>query len=146
VNKIKITLFRESSKAPVYSSESAAGADIFADIPEAITIASHETVMIPSGFSLEIPTGFAGLVCARSGMAAKRNLTPANKVGVIDSDYRGEVIVALHNHGNNPATVEPGERIAQLVITPVITTGFEICSELSDTIRGKGGFGSTGTK
>ena len=102
--------------------------------------------MIPSGFAIEIPDGYAGFVYPRSGLASKRGLATANKVGVIDSDYRGEVIVALHNHSEIPATVSPGERIAQLVIAPVFTPGFELCDELSETARGSGGFGSTGTK
>jgi dUTP pyrophosphatase len=93
---------------------------------------------------MEIPKGYAGLIYARSGMACKRGLAPANKVGVIDSDYRGEFIVVLHNHGNQAQTVENGERIAQLVITPVLTPAFEEVEELSDTERSGGGFGSTG--
>ena len=144
MEKIKIKLIRDTSKLPTYGSEHAAGADIYADIDEDIEVMPHQTVMIPSGFALEIPTGFAGFVYPRSGMASKRGLASANKVGVIDSDYRGEVIVALHNHSDKPATISPGERIAQLIIAPVYTPGFELTDDLSDTTRGSGGFGSTG--
>lgn len=146
MEKIKIKLLRNTSKSPTYGSELAAGADIYADITENIVILPHQTVMIPSGFAIEIPAGFGGFIYPRSGMASKRGLAPANKVGVIDSDYRGEVIVALHNHGEKSETVSPEERIAQLIIAPVFTPGFEVCDELSDTSRGEGGFGSTGTK
>jgi dUTP pyrophosphatase len=103
-----------------------------------------QTAFVPTGIALEVPKGCAGLIYARSGMACKRGLAPANKVGVVDSDYRGEIIVALHNHSTVPQTVAPGERIAQMVITPVLTPGFCLCEELSDTDRGEGGFGSTG--
>ena len=95
---------------------------------------------------MEIPEGFVGLVCARSGLATKRGLAPANKVGVIDSDYRGEVMVALHNHGTEAQTIEQGERIAQLVLVPYLTAAYEQADSLTDTDRGAGGFGSTGTK
>ena len=146
MEKIKIKLIRASSKLPTYGSSSAAGADIYADIENDIEILPHQTAMIPSGFAIESPDGYAGFVYPRSGMASKRGLASANKVGVIDSDYRGEVIVALHNHSDSPATVSPGERVAQLIIAPVFTPGFEVCDELSDTSRGEGGFGSTGYK
>lgn len=146
MEKIKIKLLRETSKIPTYGSDHAAGADIYADIDQNIEVLPHQTVMIPSGFAIEIPDGFAGFVYPRSGMASKRGLASANKVGVIDSDYRGEVIVALHNHSDTPAILSPGERIAQLIIAPVFTPGFELSEELSDTIRGSGGFGSTGYK
>jgi len=146
VEKIRIKLIRKTSKLPTYGSDSAAGADIYADIENDIEIFPHKTAMIPSGFAIEIPNGFAGFVYPRSGMASKRGLASANKVGVIDSDYRGEVIVALHNHSDAPAVVSPGERIAQLIIAPVFTPGFEVAAELSDTSRGAGGFGSTGYK
>ena len=100
--------------------------------------------MIPTGISLEVPKGCAGLIYARSGLACKRGLAPANKVGVVDSDYRGEILVALHNHGETEQMVEHGERIAQFVITPVLTPAYEVVSELDITDRGAGGFGSTG--
>lgn len=146
MESVKIKLFRSTSKSPTYESNSAAGADIFADIDQIIDILPHQTVMIPSGFAIEIPIGFAGFVYPRSGIALKRGLAPANKVGVIDSDYRGEVMVALHNHSNTTVSVSPGERIAQLIIAPVMTPEFKICAELSQTGRGSGGFGSTGNK
>lgn len=146
MDKVRIKLIRQSSKAPSYSSKTAAGADIYADISECLEILPHSTQMIPSGFAIEIPEGFAGFIYPRSGLSTKRGLAPANKVGVIDSDYRGEVIVAIHNHSSTIATITPHERIAQLVIAPVFTPSFEISDELSDTERGSGGFGSTGTK
>ena len=146
MDKVRIKLVRSDSVAPTYGSDSAAGADIYADIDEEMTISPHTTVIVPSGFCIEIPEGYAGLVCARSGLSAKRGLAPANKVGVIDSDYRGEVCVSLHNHGTEPAVVAPHERIAQLVIVPVLTPAFEIAESLTSTERGSGGFGSTGTK
>ncbi len=146
MDKVRIKLVRPGSAAPTYGSVSAAGADIYADIDKEMTIFPHTTVIVPSGFCIEIPEGFAGLVCARSGLSAKRGLAPANKVGVIDSDYRGEVCVSLHNHGTEPAVVAPHERIAQLVIVPVLTPAFEIAESLTSTERGSGGFGSTGTK
>ena len=146
MDKVRIRLVRNSSIAPTYQSKTAAGADIYADIDNTLTIPPHTTVIIPSGFCIEIPVGYAGLVCARSGLSAKRGLAPANKVGVIDSDYRGEVCVSLHNHGTEPASVSPGERIAQLVIVPVLSPIFETVVSLSDTERGEGGFGSTGTR
>ena len=146
MDKIRIKLLRPASKMPTYGSDHAAGADIYADIENDIEILPHQTVMIPSGFAIEIPDGYAGFVYPRSGMASKRGLASANKVGVIDSDYRGEVIVALHNHSDAPATLSPGERVAQLIIAPVFTPGFVITDELTDTSRGSGGFGSTGYK
>lgn len=129
---------------PTYGSAEAAGADLYACLDTPVTIAPGETTFIPTGLSMEIPVGFAGLIYARSGLACKRGLAPANKVGVIDSDYRGEFIVVLHNHGTQPQTIAHGERIAQLVITPVFTPGFREVEELSDTKRSGGGFGSTG--
>lgn len=143
---VAVKKLRSGAKLPTYGSEFAAGADLYACLEAAITIAPHETVLVPTGLSMEIPAGWAGMVHARSGMATKRNLAPANKVGVIDSDYRGEIMVSLHNHGTQPQTVEPGERIAQLVIMPYLAAHFFEADELSDTVRGEGGFGSTGTK
>ena len=129
---------------PTYGSAQAAGADLYACLKEVMTIAPGETAFVPTGIALEVPVGCAGLIYARSGLACKRGLAPANKVGVVDSDYRGEIIVALHNHGNAPQTVENGERVAQFVITPVLTPAYEVVEELSDTARNQGGFGSTG--
>ena len=141
---VSVKKLREGAILPTYGSPEAAGADLYACLEENITIAPGESVFVPTGLSMEIPKGYAGLIYARSGMACRRGLAPANKVGVIDSDYRGEFIVVLHNHGNQAQTVENGERIAQLVITPVLTPAFEEVEELSDTERSGGGFGSTG--
>lgn len=131
---------------PTYGSEYAAGADLYACNKETVTFEPGETKMIKTGLAMEIPAGYAGLIYARSGLASKKGLAPANKVGVIDADYRGEVMVALHNHSNVPVAIEPKERIAQLVITPYLTACFEETDQLSDTVRGTGGFGSTGQK
>ena len=144
MNPIHVKLLREGAKLPAYGSEEAAGADLYACLDAEVAIAPGETKAIPTGIALEVPRGTAGLVYARSGLACKQGLAPANKVGVIDSDYRGEVLVMLHNHGSEVRTVSCGDRIAQLVITPVYTPGFMLADELSDTSRGCGGFGSTG--
>lgn len=144
MEKIAVRKLRANAQLPTYGSKGAAGADLYACLEEAVTIAPGETAFIPTGLAMEIPFGYVGLIYARSGMACKRGLAPANKVGVIDSDYRGEFLVALHNHGSRPQTVNCGERIAQLVITPVLMPAYEEVSGLSDTQRGEGGFGSTG--
>lgn len=146
MQKVKIKKLNENAVFPTYGSEYAAGADLYACIDNTVTIAPGETLLIKTGLAVEIPVGFAGLIYARSGLATKKGLAPANKVGVIDSDYRGEIMVALHNHSNSRATVESGERIAQLVVTPFLRVDFTEAEELSDTNRGTGGFGSTGTK
>ena len=143
---VALKKLRPNAKLPTYGSEFAAGADLYACLDAAVTIEAHETKLIPTGLAMEIPVGWAGLVCARSGLAMKRHLAPANKVGVIDPDYRGELMVALHNHGTVPQTIEAGERIAQLVLTPYLTAQFFEAEDLSDTVRGEGGFGSTGTR
>ena len=132
------------AKLPTYSTPFSAGADLYALTQQDIVIQPHQTVFVTTGLSFEIPDGYAGLVYARSGLASKNNLAPANKVGVIDSDYRGEAFVALHNHGETPQTVANGQRIAQLIITPVLPVEFQETTELSDTQRGAGGFGSSG--
>ncbi len=132
--------------APTYGSAYAAGADLYALLDGELSIAPGETVLVHTGIALEIPAGFVGLIYARSGLASKRGLAPANKVGVIDADYRGELMVALHNHSEKTQTVAPAERIAQLVIAPYLTAVFREEETLSDTVRGAGGFGSTGTK
>ncbi len=144
----KVILKKLSPNAviPSYATSSAAGADLYSCLDEPVTIAPGETALIHTSIALEIPEGCAGLIYARSGLASKRGLAPANKVGVIDSDYRGEIMVALHNHGSVSQTIEHGERIAQIVITPYITADFEESDSLSETKRGSGGFGSTGTK
>ena len=144
--KINIKKLNENAAIPTYGSEFSAGADLYALADEPIVIEAHKTVLVHTGVAMEIPTGYVGLVFARSGLATKRALAPANKVGVIDSDYRGEIMVALHNHGDEPKTVENGERIAQLVLVPYLTAEFDEVDELSDTVRGEGGFGSTGRK
>ena len=144
MEKINVKLLRPDAQLPTYGSAEAAGADLYACLEAPVTIDPGCTVMIPTGFALEVPKGCAGLIYARSSMGVKRHMAPANKVGVIDSDYRGEVMVALHNHGLTAQTVAPGERIAQLLITPVFTPGFVQVEELDDTARGQGGFGSTG--
>lgn len=143
---VNVKKLNENAVLPTYGSANAAGADIYACLDAPLTIAPHETVMVHTGLAMEIPEGCAGLIYARSGLACKRNLAPANKVGVVDSDYRGEFMIALHNHGTAPQTIEPKERIAQLVITPYIVGQFEIVDELDTTERGAGGFGSTGRK
>ena len=143
---VNIKKLNEKAIVPTYGSAFAAGADLYALLDAPVTIAPAETVLIHTGLSMEIPEGYAGLIYARSGLASKRGLAPANKVGVVDADYRGEIMVALHNHSDKLQTVEHGERIAQLVIAPFLSVSYEETDELSDTVRGTGGFGSTGTK
>ena len=143
---MNIKKLNEKATVPTYGSEYAAGADLYACEEGDITIAPAETRLIHTGIAMEIPEGLVGLVYARSGLASKRGLAPANKVGVIDSDYRGEIMVALHNHGTEPQTIADGERIAQIVFAPFMTAEFTVADELSDTVRGIGGFGSTGRK
>ena len=141
---IRVKKLRSEATIPTYGSAAAAGADLYACLEKEVTIPAGKTIFIPTGLAMEIPSGCAGLIYARSSMGTKRGLAPANKVGVIDSDYRGEVMVALHNHSQDDQTVQPGERVAQLVITPVFTPGFAETDDLTDTVRGIGGFGSTG--
>ena len=141
---MKIKKMRPNALIPTYGSASAAGADLYACLETDTLIEPGKTVFIPTGLAMEVPDGYAGLIYARSSMGAKRGLAPANKVGVIDSDYRGEVMVALHNHGSESQTVCHGERIAQLLVTAVLVPEFEEAEELDDTVRGAGGFGSTG--
>ena len=137
----------KNAHAPTYGSEFAAGADLYALTGgETVRFKPVETKMIHTGIAVEIPEGYAGLVYARSGIATKRGLAPANKVGVIDSDYRGEIMVSLHNHSNEEQEIADGERIAQLVIAPFLAAEFTECDELTDTQRDEGGFGSTGKK
>lgn len=144
IEKINVKLLRAGAHIPTYGTEEAAGADLYACLEETLTILPGQTAPVPTGVAVELPKGCAGLIFARSSMGVKRDLAPANKVGVIDSDYRGELLVMLHNHGSQRRTVEPGERVAQLVIVPVYTPGFRIVEELGSTQRGEGGFGSTG--
>lgn len=142
--KIAVKKLRENAIMPTFGSPGAAGADLYACLASPVTVAPGETAFIPTGLAMELPVGYVGLVYARSGLACKRGLAPANKVGVIDSDYRGEFIVALHNHGIESQTVASGERIAQLVVTPILMPEYVETDSLSATQRGEGGFGSTG--
>lgn len=141
---IKVKKLRPGAHLPTYGTEFSAGADLYACLEEPVTIAPGETKKIPTGLSMEIPVGCAGLIYARSSLGTKQGLAPANKVGVVDSDYRGEFMIFLHNHGSQTQTVSHGDRVAQLLVTPVFTPGFEEADELTDTARGAGGFGSTG--
>jgi dUTP pyrophosphatase len=141
---IRIKKLHPLAVIPTYGSAEAAGADLYACLEAPVTVKAGETVFVPTGLALEVPKGCAGLIYARSSLGTKRGLAPANKVGVIDSDYRGQVMVALHNHGKTDQQICGGERIAQLIITPVFTPGFTEVEELEDTDRGTGGFGSTG--
>ena len=141
---IRVKILKDGATLPTYGSSEAAGADLYACLDQSLTLGPGETAFVPTGLALEVPKHCAGLVYARSGLACKRGLAPANKVGVIDSDYRGEITVVLHNHGTVPQTIEHGERIAQLVITPVLQPEYTMAKELDDTQRGQGGFGSTG--
>jgi dUTP pyrophosphatase len=145
---VRVKKLNEKAVIPTYGSAAAAGADLYACLEngEAVEIPAGGTVMIATGLAMEIPEGFAGLIYARSGLASKKGLAPANKVGVIDADYRGEIKVPLHNHSKETAVVEHGERIAQMVLTPFLRGVFEECGVLSDTERGENGFGSTGEK
>ena len=144
MNAVRVKLLKDGARLPTYGSSQAAGADLYACLENPVTIAPGETAFVPTGIALEVPLGCAGLIYARSGMACKRGLAPVNKVGVVDSDYRGEILVALHNHGKTSQTVENGERVAQFVITPVLTPAYVVAEELTDTARDQGGFGSTG--
>ena len=144
MDKIKVKKLRENAQLPTYGTEFSAGADLYACLAEDVTILPGETKKIPTGLAMEIPAGCAGLIYARSSLGTKRGLAPANKVGVVDSDYRGEFMIFLHNHGAEPQTIQHGDRVAQLLVTPVFTPGFVEAEDLSDTVRGTGGFGSTG--
>lgn len=124
---------------PTYGSEFSAGADLYAVLDDEIVIKPGETVLVRTGIAMEIPIGYAGLIYARSGLATKMGLAPANKVGVIDADYRGEIMVSLYNQSSSNRTISNGERIAQLVITPFYKASFEEVSTLSETVRGAGG-------
>ena len=143
---VKFKKLTPNAIVPTYGTEFSAGADLSSGMTEPVIINAGTTEFIKTGIAMEIPEGLVGLVYARSGMACKKGLAPANKVGVIDSDYRGEIIVALHNHSDKPVTIEPKDRIAQIVLAPYITASFNEVEELDDTERGEGGFGSTGTK
>lgn len=145
VEKVRFKKLSENAVVPSYGTAYSAGADLYSAMEEDVIIAPETTKFIKTGIAIEIPEGLVGLIYARSGMACKKGLAPANKVGVIDSDYRGEIMVALYNHSDSAVTVAKGDRIAQLVLTPYIKADFEEADELDDTVRGDGGFGSTGT-
>ena len=144
MSTIRVKKLSPNAILPTYGSAEAAGADLYACLEEAVTIQPGEIYWVPTGISLEVPKGCAGLVYARSSLGAKRGLAPANKVGVVDSDYRGEIKVVLLNHSKQPQTLQPGERVAQFVITPVLQPVYREVEALTDTDRGEGGFGSTG--
>ena len=144
MDAVRVKILRNGAKLPAYGTSEAAGADLYACLEEAVTVAPGQTAFIPTGIALEVPKHCAGLIYARSGLACKRGLAPANKVGVIDSDYRGEICVVLYNHGTSAQIVDNGDRIAQLVITPVLQPVYEAAEDLDDTARSGGGFGSTG--
>ena len=144
-DKVEIKKLNDNAIVPTYGSVDAAGADLYANIESTEVILPHETKFIKTGIAMAIPKGLMGLLFARSGLASKRGLAPANKVGVVDADYRGEVVVALHNHTDQEQSIEPNERIAQMVFVPYVKGLFEVVDELDDTTRGAGGFGSTGT-
>ena len=144
--KINFVKLDKSAVMPTYGSPFSAGADLYAICDGDIAIEPGKTVLVHTGIAMEIPEGFGGFIFARSGLATKKGLAPANKVGVVDSDYRGEIMVALHNHSDVVQTISSGERIAQLVIMPYLAAEFCECEILSETVRGEGGFGSTGTK
>lgn len=144
--KIPMKKLDPKAAVPLYGSEYSAGADLCALCEERVEFAPGETKLIHTGIAMEIPEGYGGFIYARSGLASKRGLAPANKVGVVDADYRGEIMVALHNHSDVPQSIESGERIAQLVIAPFLKAEFIPVETLSETVRGEGGFGSTGKK
>lgn len=142
--EINITKLNENAKLPEQGSQYAAGYDLFANIDEDVTIMPHETKLIGTGLAMEIPVGYFGGIFARSGLSSKEGLRPANCTGVVDSDYRGEVKVALHNDSEVTRTITKDEKIAQLVVVPFLSVSFNEVDKLSDTVRGEGGFGSTG--
>ncbi len=141
---IKVKKLRPAAVMPTFGSAEAAGADLYACLEADVDILPGETRFIPTGLAMALPKGYAGLVYARSGLACKQDLAPANKVGVIDSDYRGEFMIALHNHGKEVRTIRHGDRVAQLVVTPILRPVYEETDALDETDRGAGGFGSTG--
>ena len=146
MTNVAVKFLRPGAKLPSFGSEFAAGADLYALADGDVVFQPGETKFVRTGLAMEIPEGYAGLIYARSGLACKRGLAPANKVGVVDSDYRGEVMVALHNHSTVEQKISAGERIAQLVVAPFLKATFTEAEELNETVRGEGGFGSTGTK
>lgn len=143
---VKVKKLDSGAIIPTYGTDFSAGADLYCLSEFPVSIPPHTTALIHTGIAMEIPVGYCGLIFARSGLATKRGLAPANKVGVIDADYRGEIMVSLHNHTDREASVDPGERVAQLAIVPFLKAEFELSDALSETVRGAGGFGSTGKK
>lgn len=143
---VKIKKLSENAIIPRYGTEFSAGADLYALCEEPVAIPVGESRLIHTGIAMAIPNGLVGLIFARSGLATKQGLAPANKVGVIDSDYRGEIMVCLYNQSNQTRVVECGDRIAQISFLPYYYADFDICDNLDATVRGEGGFGSTGTK
>lgn len=141
---VKVKMLRPGARLPLYASEFSAGADLFACLEREVSIQPGASAFIPTGLALEFPDGYAGLVYARSGLSCKSGLAPANKVGVIDSDYRGEITVCLHNHSDGPRTVKNGDRIAQLIFAAAPRAEFTEAGTLGGTARSTGGFGSTG--
>lgn len=142
---VKVKMLTDTATIPTYGTEESACADLYADIPDAkITIYPHQTVKINTGLSMQPPDGYCALIYARSGLATKEGLAPANKVPVIDWDYRGEWLIPLHNHSNEPRIVNHGDRIAQVMFVPYVQADFEVCDKLDETGRGDGGFGHTG--
>ena len=143
--KVNFKKLTPEARVPTYGTEFSAGADLY-NLDTPVEIAPHATVLVHTGIAMEIPSGYCGLIFARSGLATKRGLAPANKVGVIDADYRGEIMVALHNHSSVEQKVDGGERVAQISIVPFLKAEFSEVEELTETVRGEGGFGSTGKK
>ncbi len=147
MNTVKFSKLQENATLPSYGTEFSAGADLYALIPQkSVEIQPGEMYLVHTGIALEIPVGFGGFIFARSGLATKKGLAPANKVGVIDCDYRGEIMIPLYNHSGTVQTVEDGERVAQIVFLPYLKAEFTETDSLSDTLRNAGGFGSTGSK
>lgn len=144
--KVKFIKLKENAIVPAYGTEYSAGADLYALPDGDITVGPGQTVLIHTGIAMQIPEGYGGFIFARSGIATKRGLAPANKVGVVDSDYRGEIMVSLYNHSPQTQTIASGERVAQMVIMPYLKAEFTESEALDDTLRATGGFGSTGTK
>nr|DAO56451.1 MAG TPA: dUTPase [Caudoviricetes sp.] len=144
--KLKFKKIDPRATMPTYGSDYAAGADLYAILDEPLSIKPNESALIHTGIAVAIPINHVALIYARSGIACKRGLAPSNKVGVIDADYRGEIMISLHNHSSVEQTIEPNERIAQIVVTPFLRCEYEETDELDDTKRGKNGFGSTGRK
>lgn len=144
ISTIRFKKTNDKAIVPTYGTEYSAGADMYACIDTPVTIEPGKTVLIHTGLALEIPEGYAGLIYARSGLATKKGVAPANKVSVIDADYRGEIMIPLHNHSEQAVVIDVAERIAQIIFTPYLKAVFEESDKLSDTDRGLGGFGSTG--